>query len=88
MQRFFLEAPVQMSEAVNRDQFLISDAIRVGVIAQMLKTSVAPPIVEYADKRIESNELEYVFHLSTGQKIDQALPRGQIKIRKIDEHAA
>ena len=62
MHRFFLEMPVQMSKAVNRDQFLIGDAIQIGVIAQTLKAGAAPRIVQVADKDIELNELEYGFH--------------------------
>jgi hypothetical protein len=51
-----------MSKAVNRHQFLSGNPVRVGVIAQTLKTSVAAHIVEFADKQIELNELEDGFH--------------------------
>ena len=53
---------VQMSKAINRHQLLISNAVGLGVIAQTLKTGAAPLIVEFADKQIESNELENGFH--------------------------
>ena len=51
-----------MGEAINRQQLLIGNSTRIAVIAQTLKTSGAPLIVEFADKRIELNELEYGFH--------------------------
>lgn len=51
-----------MAKLINRDEFLIGNPARFGIVTGALKTSGALLIVKLAGKRIELNELEYGFH--------------------------
>lgn len=58
MDRFFLKEPMEMSEEIDRQQFLIGNADSLRVVAEALKARLASGIVQFTDQHIEANEFD------------------------------